>query len=280
MNHRTLLVLAALLALALALGGCASSPAAAQPDDILSSALDFSALDQETLAGSLREIGQTVTDPESGVTVHISQTLGNSMLLYVSFTAAFPQGTDVDALAAPEVLLTEGAVTDPAEAKAMGYLSQTSNGESAEANTISCLVSFGFDREVFQGQEVSLVITGFPGAEGIGGVDTNLIFTWTPDNQGPIRYVDLVNEEGKMVGTANFSSFAVNATLWEQPDRSDDPQTLIRSIQLLDRQDTPIQVNASSGGGGSSAQKQFRTLVDVDQVSAIQAGPYTVSLTH
>lgn len=54
MNHRTLLVLAALLALALALGGCASSPAAAQPDDILSSALDLSALDQETLAGSLR----------------------------------------------------------------------------------------------------------------------------------------------------------------------------------------------------------------------------------
>lgn len=280
MNHRTLFLPAALLALALALSGCTSSPAAAQPDEILSSALDLSALDQETLSGSLREIGQTVTDPESGVSVHISQTLGNSMLLYVSFTAAFPEGTDVEALAAPEVLLMEGAVTDPAEARTMGYLSWTSSEESAEANTLSCLVSFAFDREVFQGQEVSLVITGFPAGEGSSGVDTNLIFTWTPDNQGPIQYVDLVNEEGKMVGTANFSSFAVNVTLWDQSDRSDDPQTFIRSIQLLDQEGNPIQVNASSGGGGSSAQKQFRTLVDVDQVSAIQAGPYTVSLSQ
>ena len=280
MNHRTLFLPAALLALALALSGCTSSPAAAQPDEILSSALDLSALDQETLSGSLREIGQTVTDPESGVGLHISQTLGNSMLLYVSFTAEFPEGTDVESLAAPEVLLMEGAVTDPAEAKTMGYLSWTSSEESAEANTLSCLVSFAFDREVFQGQEVSLVITGFPTVEGNGGVDTNLIFTWTPDNQGPIQYVDLVNEEGKMVGTANFSSFAVNVTLWDQSDRSDDPQTFIRSIQLLDQEGNPIQVNASSGGGGSSAQKQFRTLVDVDQVSAIQAGPYTVSLSQ
>ncbi len=280
MNHRILFVPAALLALALALGGCTSSPAAAQPDDILTSALDFSALDQETLAGSLREIGQTVTDPESGVSVHINQTLGNSMILYVSFTAEFPEGTNTEALAAPEVLLAEGAVTDPAEAKAMGYLSQTSSQETAEDGTFSCLVSFGFDRAVFQGQEVSLVITGFPSTEESGGVDTNLIFTWTPDNQGPIQYVDLVNEEGKMVGTANFSSFAVNVTLWDQSDRSDDPQTFIRSIQLLDQQDTPMETNASSGGGGSSAQKQFRTLVDVNQVSAIQAGPYTVSLTH
>lgn len=280
MNHRTLFLPAALLALALALSGCTSSPAATQPDEILSSALDLSALDQETLSGSLREIGQTVTDPESEVSLHISQTLGNSMLLYVSFTAAFPEGTDVEALAAPEVQLIEGAVTDPAEAKAMGYLSRTSSEESAEANTLSCLVSFGFDREVFQGQEVSLVITGFPAGEGSGSVDTNLIFTWTPDNQGPIQYVDLVNEEGKMVGTANFSSFAVNVTLWDQSDRSDDPQTFIRSIQLLDQHGTPIETNASSGGGGSSAQKQFRTLVDVDQVSAIQAGPYTISLSQ
>lgn len=280
MNHRILFVPAALLALALALGGCSSSPAAAQPDDMLSSALDFSALDQETLDGSLREIGQTVTDPESGVSVHINQTLGNSMILYVSFTAAFPEGTDAEDLAAPEVLLAEGAVTDPAEAKAMGYLSQTSSQETGEDGTFSCLVSFGFDRAVFQGQEVSLVITGFPAAEGNGGVDTNLIFTWTPDNQGPIQYVDLINEEGKMVGTANFSSFAVNVTLWEQSGSPEDSQTFIQSIQLLDQEGSPIQVNASSGGGGSSAQKQFRTLVDADQVSAIQAGPYTVPLTH
>lgn len=277
MNHRHLLLPAALLALSLALGGCASS--AAVPDDMLTRTLDVSALSQETLSDSLRTIDQTVTDPDAGVTLQISQTLGNSMTLYVSFTAQFPEGVDPEALDAPKALLAEGAVTDPADAKAMGSLFCMSQAEAAGDGTLTCLVGFAFDREVFQGQEVSLVITGFPGTEGSGGVDTSLIFTWAPDNQGPIRYVDLINEEGQMVGTANFSSFSVNATLWDRSDSSDDPQTLIQSIQLLDQKGDPIQVNPSSGGGGASAQKQFRTLVNVDQVSAIQVGPYTVSLS-
>lgn len=264
MNRFRLLV--PLLVLLLALTGCTSASSAAQPDDILTnhSELDLSALSQETLEAALQTIDQTASDQD--VEVRVSQTLGAAMTLYVTYTAAFPPGTHLESL-------LPGAVTLFVDGRALPYASQGNSAEPMDETTLACTSSFGFHKEVLQpGQEVTLTIGGFQ-QDGEPVFDTTHTFTWTIENEGTVKYLDVKNDEGKMVGTCSFSAFAMNATLWDWQDHYDDSAAYLSSLQLLDESGQPIQTNAS-GSGSTNARKQFRTPVDLDAVAAVQVGPY------
>lgn len=268
MNRFRLLV--PLLVLLLALTGCTSTSPAAQPDDILTnhSELDLSSLSQETLEAALQTIDQTSTDQD--VEVWVSQTLGDAMTLYVTYTAAFPPGTHLESL-------LPGSVTLSADGKALPYSSQGNSAEPMDETTLACTSSFGFDKEVLQpGQEVTLTIGGFQ-QEGEPVFDTTHTFTWTIENEGTVKYLDVKDDEGKMVGTCSFSAFAMNATLWDWQDHYDDSAAYLSSLQLLDESGQPIQTNAS-GGGSTNARKQFRIPVDLDAVAAVQVGPYVTEV--
>ena len=104
MNRLRLLL--PLLGLLLALTGCTDTSSAPQPDEILTdhAGLNLKSLSPETLAAALQTIDQTSTGQD--VTVHVRQTLGDAMTLYVAYTAVFPAGTDLEGLAPGETTLS------------------------------------------------------------------------------------------------------------------------------------------------------------------------------
>lgn len=272
MNNRLRLLLP-LLVLLLTLTGCTDTSSAPQPDEILTNhtGLNLESLSPETLAAALQTIDQTASD--QGVEVHVSQTLGDAMTLYVSYTAVFPAGTDLEGLA-------PGAVTLSTDGKTLLASSQINSWETMDEDetTLACVSSFGFDKEVLTpGTEVTLTIAGFQ-RDGTPVFDTTPTFTWTVQNEGTVKYVDVKDDQDSMKGTCTFSAFAMTATLWDWQDHYDAPAAFLSSLQLLDETGQPIQTNASGGGGSTNARKQFRIPVDLADVAAVQVGPYVTEV--
>lgn len=262
-----------LLVLLLTLTGCTDTSSAPQPDEILTdhAGLNLESLSPEALAAALQTIDQTSTG--QNVTVHVRQTLGDAMTLYVAYTAAFPAGTDLEGLAPGEVALS-------ADGKTFSTSSQSSAWETLDEDetTLACVNSFGFDKEILKpGTEVTLTIAGFQ-RDGAPVFDATHTFTWTVENEGTVKYVDIKDDQGSMKGTCNFSAFAMNATLWDWQDHYDAPAAFLSSLQLLDETGQPIQTNASGGGGSTNARKQFRIPVNLADVAAVQVGPYVTEV--
>lgn len=258
-----------LLVLLLALTGCSDTPSPPQPDGILThhAGLNLENLSPEALAAALQTIDQTSTGQD--VEVRVSQTLGDAMTLYVAYTAAFPAGTDLEGLAPGDVTLSTDGKTFPAS-------SQRSTCETMDEDgtTLACVSSFGFDKEILNpGTEVTLTIDGFR-REGISVFDAAYTFTWTVENEGPVIYMDVKDDQGNMKGTCNFSAFAMNATLWDWQDHYDTAAAYLASLQLLDESGQPIETNASGGGSSANARKQFCTPVNLADAAAVQVGPY------
>ena len=102
----------------------------------------------------------------------------------------------------------------------------------------------------------------------------NLTFTWTPTNEGPIRYADLKDADGTMAGTFNLDSFGLNCTLWGSPFESN--EDLARSLVLLDVNGELVEPsNFSRSGSQTTLHFSFSTPMDPSVVKTVKIGPYT-----
>ena len=250
----------------LVLGGCSSEPAV----DVntraygFSLALDLDQLPDEILETTLQDINESSAD--GTLTAVLSQTVGDAMNLYAAGVITVPDGLPEDAMAhlPQQVTLSDesGPLTSPNTHVAVCPV-------EGEENVLAFLFYFGFDREVFRGQEITLDIQDCLGSD--------FSFTWAPTNKGPIRFADPKDEEGKMAGTLNLSAYALNATLWGSPFESN--QELWSSITLLDENGAEIPLSKGSlSGSNSTIHLSFQQPMDPSAVKTVKIGPYTAEL--
>ena len=250
----------------LVLGGCGSEPTVDVDTRAygFSLALDLDQLPDELLETSLQNINESTADGD--LTAVLSQTLGDAMNLYAAGVITVPDGLPEDVMAhlPQQVTLSDGngPITSPNTHVAVCPV-------EGEENVLAFLFYFGFDREVFRGQEVTMEVQNCLGAD--------FSFTWAPINEGPIRYADLKDADGNMAGTLNLSAFALNATLWGSPFETN--QELWHSIALLDENGETIPVSrASHSGSQSIVHASFLAPMDPATVKTVQIGPYTAEL--
>lgn len=228
-------------------------------------ALDLDQLPDEILETSLQNIDESSADGD--LTAVLSQTAGDAMNLYAAGVITVPDGLPEDAMAH---LPQQVSLSD-----ANGPLTWTNTSVGVcpvegEENVLAFLFYFGFDREVFRGQEITLDIQNCLGSD--------FSFAWIPTNEGPIRYADLEDEAGNMAGTFNLSAYALNATLWGSPFETN--QELWCSIALLDENGETIPVSkVSLTGSQSTVHVSFSAPMDPATVKTVQIGPYTAELS-
>ena len=268
MQLRLSAFLAATTFLIAALTACSpSSPAPAHPDELLSRCcgLDLKSLPHEDIEATLQTIDQSTTN--LGVEVRVHQTLGDAMTLYVVCTAAFPDGIPQEWASHQLAVLTASDIALPCTRQNV-YI------EPLDKDTLAFVCSFGFDKErLFPGTEVTLTLRG--GTQNDEpNVTTTHVFSWTTENQGKIRYVDIKDEHGRMTGTCSISAFAINATLWNGGSLYSGPEDYLSTIHLFDESGQSVDTVLSQGGGAINGWKQFSTPVNLATVSAVQVGPY------
>ena len=188
------------------------------------------------------------------------------MNLYAAGVITVPEGLPADAVnhLPQQVTLSDanGPITSPNTHVAVCPV-------EGEENILAFLFYFGFDREVFRGQEITMDVQNCLGGD--------FTFTWTPTNESPIRYADLKDADGNMAGTLNLSAFALNATLWGSPFETN--QELWHSITLLDENGESIPVSrVSLTGSQSIVHASFMVPIDPAVVKTVQVGPYTAEL--
>lgn len=248
----------------LVLGGC-SAPAADIPaSPLFGDHLDLSQLSPDALDNTLEY--PDASDADEVLAAEIAETMGDAMTLYVYITAL-----PMDKEPLPE----DAADQLPTEV----YLSENGNPLTCPNTLRSCEITeegvlvlrcyFNFDREVFRGQEITLHVEDWLGDD--------LSFTWSPTNQGPIRYADLKDEEGNMAGTFNLNMFSLNCTLWSPPFETF--EETVRSIALLDENGQEIPVTkVSLSGSTSTVHISFSNPIDPTTVKTVKIGPYTAEL--
>ena len=249
----------------LVLGGCGSEPTVDVDTRAygFSLSLDLDQLPDELLETSLQNINESTADGD--LTAVLSQTLGDAMNLYAAGVITVPEGLPEDAMAhlPQQVTLSDGN----------GPLTWTNQSTAVcpvegEENVLAFLFYFGFDREVFRGQEITMEVQNCLGAD--------FSFTWAPTNKGPIRYADLKDAEGNMAGTFNLSAYAMNATLWT-PFVSD--RDLKHSCTLLDGTGQELSHSPLADSSTQSVLHQsFLAPLDPAMVKTVQIGPYTAEL--
>lgn len=248
----------------LMLGGCGSEPGVQTPDPAFSMILDLDYLHQPILDTSLKTVDLTSTDRE--VTAQLTQTLGDAMNLYLVGFITFPQDLPED-VSSP----LPKAVTISENGNVLTHANRHVGVSPAEGktDTLNFILYFGFDREVFRGQELTLDIQDCLGYD--------FSFTWPVTNEGPIRYADVKDAEGNMVGTLNLSTYALNVTLWGSPFESDND--LWRNIAMLDENGGLLSNSKMSLSGSSSTlHLGFYQPRDPAITKTVQIGPYTAEL--
>ncbi len=250
----------------LVLGGCSSEPTV----DIntraygFSLALDLDQLPDELLETSLQDINESTADGD--LTAVLSQTLGDAMNLYAAGVITVPEGLPADAVnhLPQQVTLSDGN----------GPLTWTNQSTGVcpvegEENVLAFLFYFGFDREVFRGQEITMEVQNCLGGD--------FSFTWIPANESPIRYADLKDADGNMAGTLNLSAFALNATLWGSPFASNND--LWMNLAMLDANGGLLSNSKMSlSGSNSTLHLAFYQPRDPAITKTVQVGPYTAEL--
>ncbi|MBR5534194.1 MAG: hypothetical protein IKU62_05050 [Ruminiclostridium sp.] len=255
-----------LLLCLLLLGGCGGQTATEAPADLLfGDHLDLSQLSAAALADTAEY--PEASDAGDILAAEIAETMGDAMTLYVYITA-LPVVQDTG---------NEGDTEDQMPAEV--YLSENDNPLSCPNIHRSCELTeegvwvlrcyFNFDREVFRGQEITLHVEDWLGDD--------LTFTWSPTNQGPIRYADLKDEDGSMAGTFNLNTFSLNCTLWSPPFETF--EDTVRSIALLDENGEEIPITkVSLSGSTSTVHISFSNPIDPTTVKTVKIGPYTAEL--
>lgn len=248
----------------LVLGGCSSEPAVQTPDPAFSMTLGLDYLHQPILDTSLKTVDLTSTDGEA--TAQLTQTLGDAMNLYLVGSITFPQDL-------PEDLSFHipNDVTISENGNVLTYTNRHVGVTPAEGktDTLDFIFYFGFDREVFRGQEITLDIRDC--------MDHDFSFTWPVTNEGPIRYADVKDTEGNMVGTLNLSTYVLNVTLWDSPFESDNDFWM--NIAMLDATGGLLSNSKMSlSGNNSTLHLGFYQPRDPAITKTVQIGPYTAEL--
>lgn len=227
---------------------------------------DLSGLSTETLNRALQTINQEST--QDGVTVRVSQTLGDSRSLYVAFDVVYPEQADPTEF--PTVQLAKGAVDDPSQAEEIsGLINVGTNGAQTQENTMSYLAEFDFLSPCLTGQEVSLLVKD----PATGSV---YAFTWTVENEGFFAQADLVDQTGRTVGSAALSSFLLTLELPRTDDWTHNQWTaLSEALQLLDADGNPLQGFMGWQGGNGVFYAQFYSPIGPGTVQTIQTENFT-----
>ena len=231
-------------------------------EDPFAAYFDLSGLSDETLDQARQVIDQEST--QDGVTVHVSQTLGDGRSLYVAFDAIYPEQADPTEF--PTVRLAKGAVDDPIQAEELpGLINSGINGAQTQENTMSYLAEFDFREPCLTGQEISLLVEG----SSMGSVH---VFTWTAENEGFFAQADLVDQTGRTVGSAALSSFLLTLDLPEVDDKTHDQwSAFVETLHLLDASGNPLQELMGWQGGDGAFFAQFYSPIGPGAAATIQA---------
>ncbi len=279
---------ALLLALCLAatlLAGCGREPTQEEPPakegdpDVLqiktglgpmATYLDLDGLSQETLDSCYETLDLTQESPETGASLHITETMGDSTLLYVAFTLTCPQTED--SLPNFQAALLDG--TGLASSKLPTPTTELRVAEAGNGS-FNCLAIFDWDTEFLSaGEPISLMVE--QGNEDPSGPSFILCITWTPQKLAPLRSAELKNTGGDTVGTALLSPLSLKLSVTEAGGQS--AAELSNAISLLDDKGDALTVNgaftlqdaAPMTGGGA-----FFAPVEPSAVRTIQVGNYT-----
>lgn len=290
MLKRFLSPLLALLLTALLLAGCGTQAGApldgdAPPEDMdpdvtelktglgpMATYLDLDNLSQETLDGCYETLD--LTQEAEGATLHVTETMGDGTLIYIAFTLTWPEAAET--LPSIEASLLQGS-SDGSEDAQERVAGRTLRVEEAGNDVFNCLAIFDYGKEVLSaGEPLTLLLRNSEEES----MNLHISVNWTPNTLGPVRYVDLKDDTGTMVGTALVSSLCLNITLWNTDGLT--LEELGQSIALLDESGSELPVNTSFNMGGSTSTAvgggTFYAPVDLEKVHAIQVGPYTTEV--
>lgn len=284
---------ALLLALCLAatlLAGCGREPTQEEPPakegdpDVLqiktglgpmATYLDLDGLSQETLDSCYETLDLTQESPETGASLHITETMGDSTLLYVAFTLTCPQTED--SLPNFQAALLDG--TGLASSKLPTPATELRVAEAGDGS-FNCLAIFDWDTEFLSaGEAISLMVER--GEEDPSGSPFVLAITWTPQKLAPVQSATLKNEGGDTVGNALLSPLSLKLSLKETGGQS--AEALSNSITLLDGKGDSLVVNGAFTLSGSSAVVgggAFFAPVEPSAVRTIQVGNYTAEFSQ
>lgn len=290
MPKQLLTLLLSLCLVAALLAGCGSGPAPAEgeppakegdPDVLqiktglgpMATYLDLDGLSQETLDGCYETLDLTKDEPEAGVSLHITETMGDSTLFYVAFILTCPQETD-------DLPVFQAALLDRGGLASSKWPTPTTELRVEEAGdgVFQCLAVFQWDTEFLSaGEPLSLLVER--GEGDASGPAFVLTAVWTPQKLAPVRSVELKNDAGDVVGTALLSPLSLKLNLTETGGQS--AEALSNSIALLDEAGEALPVNGAFLLRGSSPVTgggTFFAPVEPSKVHTIQVGPYTAEL--
>lgn len=271
------------------LAGCGSEPTPEEPPakegdpDILqiktglgplATYLNLDGLSQETLDGCYETLDLTQESPETGTVLHITETMGDSTLLYVAFTLTCPQAGDELPDFRATLLPENGLASSQGPA-----LNTELRVEEAGGGSFNCLAIFDYKstESLSVGKPLTLMLESSQ-----GGASTPafvLTASWTPQKLAPTQSLELKNEAGNPVGTALLSPLSLKLLLKDSGGQS--VEALSNSIALLDSQGNALEVNGSftlSGSSGMVGGGAFFSPVEPSAVHTIQVGNYTAQL--
>lgn len=224
---------------------------------------DLNGLSQESLSSAVQTIDQEST--ANDVTIQVNQTIGDGQnILYVSFDMIYPSYDASETVGIPEVMLVEGAVTDPSQEESCLGISEVSVLQTEEA-ALSYLAVFSQLEKDLNGKEVSLILTE-------GNLPEPVIFTWTLENNAFSQEIDIVDKNGAPAGQASLTPFALSIVI---NDDAIDGFLENATITLLDKNGTPLPETWSISGDFSFTYLEFFKPMEPGTIASIQVGPYT-----
>lgn len=236
----------------------AQKPATADQvqEDPFSAYFDLSALQGEALDQARQVIDQTQT--ADGVTVHVTQTIGDSRSLCVAFDMTYPEA--IDAPDGPTTQLTLGSVGGSSEPGVL--LDGGTSSAQTQETTLSCLAFFYYADPCLTGQEITLRLE----EPRTGAL---LDFTWTAENTGFFSQADLVDETGAVVGSATLSPFFLSLDLPQDRAPTGD-----FAVTLLNTQGEVLKTITGQQSGAVLTMQLFAPLTE-NTVTTIQAESLT-----
>ncbi len=255
-------------------------PAAPNAETPFASYLDISGLSEETLAACTQTIDKE--SKQDDVAIHVTQTMGDGMTLYVAFTVTYPETIDLNDPTTFQVKREDGRRYSMVEAKLvegdaaantdeMGVKGKRYNATPITSHTLSYIVSFTYDKDVLSGKTVTLLLTDYV----MGGAPQAV--SWTLENKAEFRYIDLKNQEGKMVGTAILSPFGMNIDVWDTKIMN--WEQVEAEVSLLDAEGKPLDLGMVVGVEQPHIQTEFYKPMMPEAVHAIRVGTCTTAMT-
>lgn len=236
------------------------------PSDPLSSQLDRSNLDEETISNATQSLDVTCED--NGVTAKLQQSMGSANLLYLSLEVTYPDTAEHLGLldSSPVFTLTKtGQATQEDSFASVG----SSWGCDPDSTSITYLLEAESSHALLTtGQDVTLRME-------IPATGSALSFDWTIETSAPQKEIVLKNEQGEQMGSAILTPFALSAFL---DSTSQDRDGLLSSLVLLDKNGDLLTPNEAAAAADAETYQlffEFFSPLMVEQVGTVQIGALT-----